>query len=124
MAALSPEALAKRTYDFALRVIRLTDALPVRRGASRILGDQLLRSAVSIAANYEEARGAISHRDFTNKIALAYKECRESVMLLGLICDGGLLPPPRLGAVITEARELRAILAPTSRQTEQAVIVF
>ena len=40
---------------------------------------QLGRSAPSIGANYEEAQGAISKRDFNNKIAICYKESRESV---------------------------------------------
>jgi four helix bundle protein len=117
LAALSPEALAERTYGLALRVIRLTDALPVRRRASRILGDQLLRSAVSVAANYEEARGAMSRPDFTAKIALAYKECRETVMLLRLIRDANLLSASRLTGLLTEAEELRAILGSSLKTT-------
>ena len=37
-----------------------------------------MRSATSIGANYMEANGACSKRDFRNKIYLCKKECQES----------------------------------------------
>ena len=36
------------------------------------------RSATSIGANYEEAQGAHSKRDFNYKIGISYREARES----------------------------------------------
>ena len=69
----------------------------------------MLRSATPIAANYEEARGAISHPDFVAKMGIAYKECRESVLWLNLIRDVGLVKPARMNDIVAEAMELRAI---------------
>ena len=115
----SPEALGERFYEFALRAVKLTDALPERRLASRVLGDQVLRSATSVASNYEEARGAISRADFVSKMGLAYKECRESVFWLRLIRDAQLLPPSRLDAIVAEAMELRAILGKSLKTARQ-----
>lgn len=40
--------------------------------------DQLIRAATSIGANYCEANGASSKKDFTNKIFICKKESRES----------------------------------------------
>ena len=56
----------------------------------REMGRQLLRSATSIAANIEEARGAFSKNDFTfpmdplDKMNTAFKEARESNLWLRL----------------------------------------
>jgi four helix bundle protein len=52
-----------RVYDFALRVIKLVRTLP-KETAAREMGRQLLRSATSIAANIEEARGAFSKNEY------------------------------------------------------------
>jgi len=61
----------------------------------------------------------MSRPDFTAKIALAYKECRETVMLLRLIRDVNLLSASRLTALLTEAEELRAILGSSLKTTRK-----
>jgi four helix bundle protein len=48
--------LDERLLEYGARVIRLVEALP-RTLVGKRLGDQLLRSATSAGANYEEARG-------------------------------------------------------------------
>jgi four helix bundle protein len=53
------------------------EALP-RTAAGRHIGDQLLRSATSVAANYAEASEAESPADFVHKLKLAQKELKES----------------------------------------------
>lgn len=115
----SPEALAQRLYDFALRTIRLIEALPRSRTASRVLGDQLLRAATSVAANYEEARGAVSHADFVAKLGVVYKECRESVLWLSLIQDAGLVSTVRMDNLLSEAKELRAIIGSSMKTARE-----
>ena len=46
---------------------------------------QLLRSATSIGANYHEANGASSRKDFKNKIFLCKKEGKETMYWLQLL---------------------------------------
>ena len=50
--------LKARTKAFALRVIRMSDALP-RTRAANIIAQQILRSATSMAANYRAAGRAL-----------------------------------------------------------------
>lgn len=45
---------------------------------TRPLVDQLVRSSTSIGANYMEANGASSKRDFRNKIHICKKEAQET----------------------------------------------
>ncbi|MCS6956697.1 MAG: four helix bundle protein [Patescibacteria group bacterium] len=47
--------------------------------------DQLVRSGTSIGANYTEANGVASKKDFRNKIILAKKEAMETKYWLRLI---------------------------------------
>lgn len=45
---------------------------------TRSLVDQLVRSATSVGANYMEANGASSKKDFRNKIHICKKEAQET----------------------------------------------
>ena len=47
--------IRERTFEFALRIIRLSQQLEEQAGVARTLGWQLLRSGTSIGANIEEA---------------------------------------------------------------------
>ena len=51
---MTAEELKARTRAFAVRVIRLADALP-RGLAAQVVDRQLLRLATSVAANYRAA---------------------------------------------------------------------
>ena len=62
-----------RLIDFAVRVIKVADALPKTPAGKHIAG-QLLRSGTSPAPNYAEARGAESRADFVHKLKLALQE--------------------------------------------------
>jgi four helix bundle protein len=63
---MNKEELKQRTKDFALRVMTLVDHLPKNR-KGRILEDQLLRSATSVAANYRAACRARSAAEFLSR---------------------------------------------------------
>ena len=102
--------LDERLLDYGARVIKLIEALPLTL-VSRRVGDQLLRSATSVGANYEEARGAESRSDFVHKLQISLKELRESHYWLRLLAKTEILPPDRLTDLIDEASQLRAILS-------------
>ena len=74
------------------------------------LGKQLVRAAMSISGNYEEARGAYTKPDFAFKLSICFKEARESYNWLSMIKDSGLLAGKDIDEAIKEAREIRNIL--------------
>jgi len=111
---MTPDELQERSRQFALRVIRLVDTLP-NSIAGRRMGDQVLRSATSVAANYRAARRARSQKEFAAKIGLVTEEADESEFWLGLIVDSGLIKPDRLAELRGEADELTRIFASTRR---------
>ncbi len=102
--------LGERLLDYGARVVKLVSALPSTLAARRI-GDQLLRSATAVGANYEEARAAESSPDFVHKLQVALKEMRESNSWLRLLMKAELVPSERLKPLVDESDQLRAILS-------------
>src|SRR5947207_4972637 len=107
---MNPEDLKERTKQFALRVMRLVDALPAST-KGRALAGQLIRSATSVAANYRAACRARSRAEFIAKIGIVEEEADESCFWLELIIDSGLLNEDRIRPLLSEAGELVAIMA-------------
>lgn len=80
----SPHDIRERTYQFAVRVVRLVKSLP-RALVEVELGRQLMRAGVSIGANVEEADVRESKRDCIHKMGIARKEARETRYWLRLL---------------------------------------
>jgi len=76
--------LKERTFKFAQRILDITLLLP-RNPQCEILRKQLTKSGTSIGANVEEADGALTRKDFVNKMAIARKEAKETQYWLKLI---------------------------------------
>ena len=70
-------ALEDKSLRFAVDTVK-TCRLVQQREKEYDLTRQLIRSSTSIGANIEEGEGAVSRADFRNKLAIAYKEARES----------------------------------------------
>ena len=91
---MNKEQLKEGTKQFALRVMSLVDHLP-KNSKGRILGNQLLRSATSVAANYRGACRARSTAEFVAKLGNVLEEADESALWMELITDGELLKQDR-----------------------------
>jgi four helix bundle protein len=103
-----PEVLRERTKQFALRVIRLSRALP-RTEEARVIGRQLLRAATSVAANYRAACRARSRAEFNAKTGIVLEESDESLFWLELLGDAGIVQRARLSSLMQAAEELTRI---------------
>jgi four helix bundle protein len=112
---MTPKEMQVRTKEFAVRVIKLIDALP-RGLAPQVIGRQLIRSATSVGANYRAACRAQSRVEFAAKLSIVVEESNESLYWLELVRETGLIKPGLLSAIIKEANELVAIVL-TSRRT-------
>ena len=106
---MSEPDLKKRTKAFALRVLKLVDALP-KTTSGRALGAQLVRSGTSVAANYRAARRAKSTAHFLSKLGDVEEEADETLFWLELLEESGIVPTKRLSALKKEADELVAII--------------
>ncbi len=77
---MNSDELKARTKVFALRVIKLVESLP-KTITGRVIGNQLIRSGTSVAANYRAACRARTKVEFVSKIGIVIEEADESVFL-------------------------------------------
>ena len=78
--------LENRTALFGERVIKLCKELK-RDPITIPLISQLIRSATSVGANYMEANGANTRKEFVYKIALSKKEANETKYWLRMLAS-------------------------------------
>jgi len=76
--------LEERVEDFGENIIDLAKKVRVTPITKPII-EQLVASGCSIGANYSEANGASSKKDFLNKIYIAKKEAKETQHWLRMI---------------------------------------
>jgi len=116
---MNKEDLKKRTKLFALAIIKLVNELPNTK-AGNTIGNQLIRSGTSVAANYRAACRARSDADFISKITVVEEECDESLFWLELIDESGILKNETLKNLMKEADELTAIFTASGRTAKQS----
>jgi len=101
----------KRTFEFALRIIKLCQFLNKNYVMeNNILAKQLLRSGTSVGANVEEAQAGQSRSDFVHKMAIALKEARETNYWLRLLEASEILPKEKLIELLKESDEIKKII--------------
>ena len=115
---MDAEELKRRTKAFAIRIIRLVEALP-NSPTARVIGNQLLRSGTSVGANYRAACRARSQADFVSKIGVVEEEADESAYWLELLVEAGILPIDRIKDLLNEANELTAIFTSSGRTAKE-----
>src|ERR1043166_5388852 len=93
--AMTKEELKERTLNFAVRVLKMADALP-NKASGRTVANQVSRSGCSVAANYRAALRGKSKADFINKITTVLEEADETEFWIELAKRTGLLPKDRV----------------------------
>lgn len=101
--------LRERLFAFAKRIVDIVKLLP-RTPECDVIRKQLMAAGTSIGANYEEADGAVSKKDFVNKMAISRKEANETKYWLSIV-SGSFLKPEVVKADIQEAGEIVRILS-------------
>lgn len=104
-ASMNADEFKNRTKSFAIRVIRLVEALSQNQTA-RVIGNQLLRCGTSVGANYRAACRAKSPADFVAKMTIVEEECDESIYWMELIVEAELMDEKRLVDLKNEAIEI------------------
>ena len=108
------QELRDRTKIFALRVIKMADVLP-RTRAARIITNQVLRSATSMAANYRAVGRARSKAEFVAKLGLVVEEADETVFWLELLVESGIVSATKMRELLGEAGQLMLIFSASKR---------
>lgn len=106
----TPKDIRERTFEFALRIVKLCNELNRKPGICRDISRQLLKAGTSVGANTEEAQAAQSKPDFISKNSIALKEARETHYWLRLLIAAKVMPEKRLAELRDEAEEIKRIL--------------
>lgn len=102
--------LEDRTKNFSINLIIFLKNIKINE-LNRNIINQLSRSGTSIGANYSEANGACSRKEFKNKISIAAREARETkywIEILAKCSDENL---SHLRVLWKEAHELSLIFS-------------
>ncbi len=83
---MNKTVLKQRTKEFAHRCLDVVDSMPSKQSA-RVIGDQLARSATSVASNYRAACRARSRAEFIAKLGIVEEEADESGFWLELTTE-------------------------------------
>jgi four helix bundle protein len=109
-----PPDLRVRARAFALRIVRLCDALSRSRSCD-VIGRQLPRSGTSIGANYRAACRSRSAAEFLAKLGIVEEEADETVYWGELLMDSGAVRRELLTDLHAEAGEIVAMVVASIR---------
>lgn len=110
--------LEERTATFGEYIIDFAKSLE-RNDINRPLIGQIVRSGTSIGANYMEADGAESKKDFNHKIALVKKEAKETKHWLRMIAKANPTKIDSCQQLSREAQELTLIFSSILRSNRK-----
>lgn len=100
--------LEERTAIFGEEVIDCCKKID-QTNINKPLINQLIRSATSIGANYMEANGASSKKDFKNKIFICKKEAQETKHWLRMLARSNSEHESKLKKLWVESQQLTMI---------------
>jgi four helix bundle protein len=106
--------LASRTQSFGSAIVAYARGVPLTP-VTRSLVSQLVRAGTSVGANYCEADGAESRRDFRHRIAICRREARETCYWLDMLATALPGAPGSADELKQEAKELTLIFSASMR---------
>lgn len=121
------ESIVKnKSFHFAVSVVNLYRLIQSER-KEFVMSKQLLRSGTSIGANVREAINAQSSADFVHKLAIAQKECDETIYWLELLKETGFINESEFNSMNNEATKLlkiiRSIILTTKQKTQNSKLI-
>lgn len=104
-----PFDIKQRSFQFALEVVQSCRKIQ-HSEKEFVLSKQLLRSGTAVGALIREAQNAESDKDFIHKMAIAQKECDETIYWIELIKGSDLHDIENLISIKDEAEQLLKII--------------
>jgi four helix bundle protein len=98
-------AIKTKSFAFAVRIVNCYKFL-IEDKKEFVMSKQLLRSGTAIGALYREAEQAESKKDFVHKMAIAQKECNETMYWLELLVATNYISKEQFESLNADAIEL------------------
>jgi four helix bundle protein len=102
--------LQDRTKAFALRVLKVVEALP-KTTTGQAVARQIVRSGTAVGANYRSVCRSRSDAEFVARMGVVEEEADETAYWLELIVEARLLKATLVEPLLREANELTAIMS-------------
>ncbi len=110
----------EKSYNFAIRIIRLCKYLNERKN-EYIISKQVLYTGTNIAAFVEEAQQADDRDDFAKSLSSANKNAFKTNFWLRLLKDGEYLGDEMFESIMADCEELQKILVSSLKTTRSTV---
>jgi four helix bundle protein len=107
---MSESIICERSFEFAGRLLKLSERLWDRGPAARNIASQLMRCGTSVGSNAEEAQEAQSRADYIAKMNISRKEARETRWWLRLARKNEILTDKEMSWELSEANQLLAMI--------------
>lgn len=114
------DPLKDKSYNFALRIVRLSEFLHHEK-REFVISRKILDSGINIGLFIEEGRQGDDRIELRQKYSIANKEAFKTNFLLRLLRDGGYLKGKQSESLLVDCEELQKMLISaikTLRQTE------
>jgi four helix bundle protein len=115
---MSDSIICQRSFEFAVRILRLCTRLWDRGPAARRVASELIRCGTSIGANAEEAQDGQSKPDYIAKMSVSRKESRETLYWLRLGVRSGVVTGEQVMWELSEADQLRRMIVAAIRTAQ------
>lgn len=113
--------LREKSFEFAIQVVNTFKALS-SVNKEFVMSKQLLRSGTAVGALHREAEQAESKADFIHKLAIAQKECNESLYWIELLEATGYLNPKEFGILHESGQELIRLITSIIKSTKRNML--
>lgn len=117
---MSKSILKEKSYKFAVRIVKLFKFIQSEK-KEYILSKQLIRSGTSIGALVREAEFAESKADFIHKLAVAQKECNETIYWLELLRETEYLAQNEFDSINEDAIEIIKIITSSIKTAKSKI---
>src|SRR5687768_7446364 len=108
------DILQDKSYQFALRIVRLSEYLGNEK-KEFVLSRKVLDSSTNIGLLIEEGKQGAERQDFIQKYSVANKEAFRSHFLLRLLSDSGFITDSQAESLLHDCGELQGLLITSLR---------
>lgn len=110
--------MKSKSFGFAVKTVNLYKYL-CNDKKEFVLSKQLLRSGTAVGALVREAEHAESRADFIHKMAIAQKECNESIYWIELIKETLYIDNQKFEEINTDAVEILKLITSIIKSTKR-----
>ncbi len=114
---MKDESLKKKSFDFAVSIIKLFQQLQVEK-KEIILCEKLLKCGTAIGAFVKRSEHAKNIEDYIHQLSMAQKKAHETVYCLELMHQSGCADEKQFTTISSDAREVCNLLDPILTSTK------